>query len=93
MAALTRKATDRAMTVSIVLKRIARVTAASSAVQLPRLHQGRMQIEIVRHHRRADDADGHDDHPLLAEPGRQPGRGPFPGNRACVCGRTKISMK
>ena len=36
-------------------------------LQLPALHQRRMQIKIVRHHRRPDDADGHVNHPRLAK--------------------------
>ena len=37
----------------------------------PGLHQRRMQIEIVRHHRRADDGDG-DVQALIVQPRQQP---------------------
>ena len=59
MAALTKKATDRATTVSMVLNRMALRIDWLVRRNLRALHQGRMQVEIVRHHGRADDADGH----------------------------------
>ncbi len=52
-------------------------------LQLAALHQGRVQIKVVRHDGRPDDADGHVNHPGLTQARRQPGRGPFPGSSGC----------
>ena len=52
---------------NLMARRIVRLAAS----QPPRLNQGRMQIQVVRHHRRADDADRHNDHPCFAEPWRE----------------------
>ena len=61
-------------------------------LQLAALHQSRVQIQIVRHHRRADDADGHVQHSRLAKVGEINAR-PISRKLGWVCGSTKISMK
>ena len=57
----------RATVESMVLKRIARRMDGFVLLQLAALHQRRVQVQIVRHHRRADDADGHVHHSRLAK--------------------------
>ena len=93
MAAFTKKATVSATVESMVLKRIARRMDGFVFLQLAALHQGGVQVEIVRHHRGADDADGHVQHARLAESAASQARVPFPEKRGWVSGRTKISMK
>ena len=58
MAAFTSNAKVRAMVESIVPKRIASRLPLGSPFEVARLHQRRVQIEVVRHYGRTQDADG-----------------------------------
>ena len=69
MAALTKNAIVSATVESMVLKRIARRIGSLILLQLAALHQRRMQIQVVRHHRRADDPDRHVNHSVCRKPG------------------------
>ena len=61
-------------------------------LQLAALHQRGVQVEIVGHHGRADDADGDVEHAGLPKWGVTRAR-PISRKLGWVCGRTKISMK
>ena len=58
MAEFTSSASDSAAVLSMVAKRIASRFSATLVAVGARLHHGGMQIKIVRHHGRAEDADG-----------------------------------
>ena len=59
---MTKNATVSATVESMVLNRMALRMERFVFLELAALHQRRVQIQIVRHHRRADDADGDVDH-------------------------------
>ena len=63
---------------SIVAKRIASALALVRVVILARLHDRRVQIQVVRHHRRAEDADGDVEHLRVAR--RSSARGMKPAS-------------
>ena len=67
IAALTKKAMVRATIESMVLKRTALRMDGFVLLQLAALHQGRVQVQVVRHYGRADDADGDVQHPRLTK--------------------------
>ena len=60
-------------------RRVDRVEADGAAdghlvlLQLAGLHQGRVEVQVVRHDGRPDDADGHDEHAALGEVGPRHG--------------------
>ena len=58
---------------SIVAKRIASRLALVRVAVLPRLHDRRVQVQVVRHHRRAEDADGDVEHVGIAQDRRRAG--------------------
>ena len=58
IAELISSASDSAMVLSMVAKRIASRLAARSFSVVAGLHHGGVQVEVVRHHRRAEDAHG-----------------------------------
>ena len=66
IAALMKNAKSSATVESRVAKRIASRFDAGSVPHLPRLHDGRVQVEVVRHHRGAQDADGDVEHRGIA---------------------------
>ena len=57
MAALMKNANSSATVESSVAKRMASRFDAVVGQHLPGLHDGRVQVEVVRHHRGAQDAD------------------------------------
>ena len=77
IAALISRASASARVESIVAKRIASRLPASGRRVAARLHDRRVQVEVVRHHRRADDADGEVEHRRVgddARPGHEAGQ-------------------
>src|SRR5207253_2231937 len=56
--------------VMVLLCPLASSATANStlAADVPRLHQGRVQVQVMGHHGRADDADGNVDHVRIAKP-------------------------
>ena len=79
-------------------RRIAdRLAAAGEVVAVfPRLHDRRVQIEVVRHHRRAEDADRDVEHVVIAHDlGRrqQPAGDLAPGRRATAITRPRSSRR
>ena len=63
MAALTKNATVKADDGINGIEPDGAANGGFVLLELPALHQGRVQIEVVRHDRRPDDADGNVDHP------------------------------
>ena len=65
MAALIKRANMRAKVESIVANLIASRFPAGDALEIARLHDGGMQIEVMRHDGRAQDADADVEHILI----------------------------
>ena len=55
----------RATVESMVANLIASRLPSRRLLEFPRLHDGRMQIKIMRHHRRAENADADVEHLLV----------------------------
>ena len=86
IAALMKSANISATDESMVAKRIASRLPSCVSRVLARLHDRRVQVEVVRHHRRAEDADGDVEHLAVAR--GSPARGMKPASdrrrgRAC----------
>ena len=61
------------------------LSEALSRVGIPAcLNDGRMEIQIVRHHGRSDDADRHHDHPFFAESRSEQGLAHFEKVGPCL---------